>query len=188
MGFSFFSKPRTIDDKTVLVISELVVLSSVQLANKTKSAILDELEVTNSKSFHLVVIESLCMYMHSLNKFAVQALSKEQMPIFLDKLASHTSAQVMKVMCEGQSEHDKLIFAELFRDNYNKTQPLYGVARSLINKEAPFLGNGLFSIFARRIAKVLTNDLNPEVLMGTIEILSVEYKGEKLEGMLRSVK
>jgi len=188
MGFSLFSKSRAIDDTEVLMISDLVVLSSVQLANRIKSAILDELEATNSKSFQLVVIESLCMYMHSLNKFAIQTFSKKQMPIFLDKLASLTAIQVLKVICEGQSDSNKRIFAELFRDNYNKTQSMYGVARSLINKEEPFLGNGLFSIFARRIAETITNNLNPEIIMRTIEILAIEYKGEKLKEMINSIK
>ena len=177
-----------IADKEVLVVSELVVLSSIQLSNKIKSTILDELETTNSNSFQLVMIESLCMYMHSLNKFAVEIFSKEQIPSFLDKLASLTAAHVMQVICAGQSDADKRIFAALFRDNYNETQPMYGTAHSLIDKESPFFGNGLLTIFARRVAEILTNDLNPEILMRVIEMLSLEYKGQKLKAMLRFIK
>ena len=60
-------------------------------------------------------------------------------------------------------------------------------ASVLLDKDSPFLGNGLFQIYGRRMAEIICSNSNPEIIMRSIEILAEDFKWKELQELISNI-
>jgi len=188
--FNLFSKKnqRLLADSSIRIVADSLVLFAVQLGNRITREILVGMEKSNENASYFILLETLCMYLHFSKNSSFSVFSKKEIPVFVTKLCMSTAEQFASVILDGEKETENtVIIATQLRDKYIETNTYYGSTTVLMDKDSPFLGNGLFQIYGRRMAEIICSNSNPEIIMRSIEILTEDFKGKELQELISHI-
>lgn len=149
--------------KAIIDHPQFVCNNLISLAQRSSFELYEKLSIRPDNVFLNIRQEFLFLFCHILNRQIFVSYSEEEGELI--------RLQFRKVLSEALIRFDNNFKEEVFWYGCNEREIEYGNCKELLSKEKPFTSDSsIISIFARKIAELLSSNLNPEIIMCSIEV------------------
>ena len=155
-----FNQPNI---KSIIDSPQLVSNNLISLAQRSSFELYEKLSVQPDNDFLNIRQEFLFLFCHILNRQIFANYSEE--------VGESIRLQFKKVLSESLIRFDNNFKEDEFWFGCNEREIKYGNCKELLSKDKLFTSDSsILPIFAREIAKILSSNLNPEIMMCSIEV------------------